>query len=114
MLVKSSKHKLCLCPKPDIKRLTKTGVEFVDGTVVENVDLIVTATGYVFGFPYLEEGVVKVEKNVPDLYRLTFPPNLAHNTLAVIGCFQPIGAVNPPAELQSRWATRVFKVGGLA
>ena len=46
--------------KPDIKRFTETGVEFVDGTVEENIDVIFLATGYVFGFPFLEEGVIKV------------------------------------------------------
>ena len=63
--------------KPDIKRFTETGVEFVDGTVEENI-------GYVFGFPFLEEGVIKVEKNKVDLY--VFPPQLNPPTLAVIGC----------------------------
>ena len=96
--------------KPDIKRFTKTGVEFVDGTAIENVDTIITATGYTFGFPYLEEGIIKVENNVVDLYKFVFPPHLQRNTLAVIGCIQPIGAINPVAEMQVRWAARIFKV----
>ena len=37
--------------KPDIKRFTETGVEFVDGTVEGNIDVIILGTGYVFWFP---------------------------------------------------------------
>lgn len=34
---------------------------------------------------------------------------LDHPTLAVIGLVQPLGAIMPIAEIQARWATRVFK-----
>jgi dimethylaniline monooxygenase (N-oxide forming) len=34
---------------------------------------------------------------------------MTHPTLAVIGLIQPWGAINPIAELQARWAVRVFK-----
>ena len=96
--------------KPDIKRFTETGVEFVDGTVEEKIDVIFLATGYVFGFPFLEEDVIKVEKNKVDLFKYVFPPQLNPPTLAVIGCVQPWGAINPISEIQCRWVTRVFKV----
>ena len=99
--------------KPDVKCIIETGVEFVDGTKEYNIDTIVTATGYVFGFPYLEKDVIKVQNNFVDLYKNVFPPNLSCPTLAVIGCIQPLGALNPIAEMQARWATRVFKVLGL-
>ena len=48
--------------------------------------------------------------NQVDLYKYTFPPDLSPGTLAVIGCIQPWGAINPISELQCRWACRVFKV----
>ena len=96
--------------KPDIKQFTETGVEFVDGTVEEKIDAIILGTGYVFGFPFLEEGVIKVEKNKVDLFKYVFPPQLNPPTLAVIGCVQPWGAINPISEIQCRWATRVFNV----
>jgi len=98
-----------LIVKPDIKRMTSHGVEFVDGSHVENVDAIAYATGYKFGFPYLEEGIVQVKDNHINLYKYIFPPDLAHSTLAVIGCFQPLGAIQPIAELQSRWVAKVLK-----
>ncbi len=95
--------------KPDIKRLTKNGVEFVDGTV-EEVDAFISATGYVFGFPYFKHPALEVKKNRVDLYKYMFPPSIKPSTLAVIGFIQPLGAIMPIAELQCRWATRVFKV----
>ncbi len=95
--------------KPDIKRLTTNGVEFVDGTV-EEVDAFISATGYVFGFPYIKHPELEVKKNRVDLYKYMFPPSIKPSTLAVIGFIQPLGAIMPIAELQCRWATRVFKV----
>lgn len=40
--------------KPDIKRFTKTGIEWADGTVTEPVDNVVFSTGYKFSFPLIE------------------------------------------------------------
>ena len=37
-----------------------------------------------------------------------WPPHLKHNSLAVIGCIQPTAALSVTAEMQCRWATRVF------
>ena len=46
--------------KPDIKRFTRTGVEFSDGTIEDDIDVILYGTGYKFSFPFLSEDVVKV------------------------------------------------------
>lgn len=47
--------------KPQIRRFTERGLEFDDGTKVEEVDTVVLATGYSFEFPILERGeLVKV------------------------------------------------------
>ena len=72
---------------------------------------VVLATGYIFGFPFLDKRVVDVKENRLPFYKYMFPPDLKHNTLAVIGCIQPLGAIMPISELQCRLATRVFKVG---
>ena len=98
--------------KPNIKRVTSTGVEFEDGTVVEDIDTIILATGYVFGFPFIDESVLKVNDNKVNLFKYEWIPDLSHPTLAVIGCIQPWGAIMPISELQARWAARVFKVSG--
>ena len=46
--------------KPDIKRFTRTGVEFSDGTVEDGIDVVLYGTGYKFSYPFLSEDVVKV------------------------------------------------------
>ncbi|KAH9514514.1 Cyclopentanone 1,2-monooxygenase (CPMO) [Bulinus truncatus] len=95
--------------KTDVKRFTSTGVEFVDGTFEDNIDIVILATGYIFGFPFIDKEIIDVRENRVQLYKYMYPPDLERNTLAVIGCFQPLGAIMPIAEMQCRLATRVFK-----
>ncbi|XP_070550979.1 flavin-containing monooxygenase 5-like [Ptychodera flava] len=98
--------------KANVKRFFQTSVEFEDGTVEEDIDEVIMATGYTFAFPFLDESIVKVTNNEVALYKHVFPPQMKHGTLAIIGLVQPVGATPPVSELQCRWATRVFK--GLA
>ena len=51
-----------------------------------------------------------MKDNVVDLYRRMFPPELKHPTMAVVGQVDAFGSLYPIFEMQSRWATRVFKV----
>ena len=96
--------------KPNIRCITKTGVEFEDGTVEDNIDVIILATGYIFGFPFISKEVIDVKENCIELYKYMYPPDLEHQTLAVIGCIQPWGAIMPISEMQCRWATLLWKV----
>uniref|UniRef100_UPI001E1B5805 dimethylaniline monooxygenase [N-oxide-forming] 2 n=1 Tax=Jaculus jaculus TaxID=51337 RepID=UPI001E1B5805 len=95
--------------KTRVKELTETAVIFEDGTVEENIDVIIFATGYTFSFPFLEDSLVKVENNMVLLYKFMFPPQLEKPTLVCIGLIQPLGSIFPTVELQARWVTRVFK-----
>ncbi|KAK1897179.1 Dimethylaniline monooxygenase [N-oxide-forming] 5 [Dissostichus eleginoides] len=95
--------------KPNICRLQGSSVEFDDGSVVEDVDLVVFATGYRFSFPFLASHVTSVSENKTSLYKYVFPPELERPTLAIIGLVQPLGAIMTISEMQARWATRVFK-----
>ncbi|XP_060083830.1 flavin-containing monooxygenase 5-like [Ylistrum balloti] len=95
--------------KPNISRFLKNGVEFEDGTTENDIDTIVLATGYKYNFPFLDKSLVEVKDNRVDLYKHLFPTNLKHNTLAVVGIMQQIGAVFPISELQCRLSARVFK-----
>ena len=97
--------------KTNVEEFTETGVRFTDGTFEDNIDVVFLATGYVFGFPFLDKEITEVKNNQVTLYKYVFPPNLEHNTLGIIGCIQPLGAIMPIAELQCRLAARVFKVG---
>lgn len=98
--------------KANVCEFTETGAIFEDETMVDNLDAVVLATGYIFGFPFLDKIITDVHDKQVSLYRYMFPPDLEKSTLAIIGCFQPLGAVMPISEMQSRVATRVFK--GLA
>uniref|UniRef100_A0A3B5KVH8 Flavin-containing monooxygenase n=1 Tax=Takifugu rubripes TaxID=31033 RepID=A0A3B5KVH8_TAKRU len=95
--------------KPNICRFQGSSMEFDDGSVVEDVDLVVFATGYTFSFPFLSSHVISVSENKTSLYKYVFPPELQRPTLAIIGLVQPLGAIMPISEMQARWATRVFK-----
>ena len=60
-----------LVAKPDVARITNTGVEFVDGSH-EEIDHIILATGYNYSVPFLEESAVTWTNGRPDLYLRLF------------------------------------------
>ncbi|XP_051501583.1 flavin-containing monooxygenase 5-like [Myxocyprinus asiaticus] len=95
--------------KPNVREFRGSSVVFEDGTVEDDIDLVVFATGYTFSFPFLFSHVIPVSKNKVSLYKYIYPPGLERPTLAVIGLIQPLGAIMPISEMQARWATRVFK-----
>ncbi|XP_067273301.1 flavin-containing monooxygenase 5-like [Pseudorasbora parva] len=95
--------------KPNVQEFRGSSVVFEDGTVEDDIDLVVFATGYTFSFPFLSSHVIPVSNNKVSLYKYMYPPALEHPTLAVIGLIQPRGAIMPISEMQARWATRVFK-----
>lgn len=95
--------------KSRVKELTETSAIFEDGTMEEDIDIIVFAIGYTFSFPFLEDPLVKVDNNMVLLYKYMFPPHLEKSTLACIGLIQPLGSIFPTVELQARWVIRVFK-----
>ncbi|XP_015100607.3 LOW QUALITY PROTEIN: flavin-containing monooxygenase 2 [Vicugna pacos] len=95
--------------KSRVKELTETSAIFEDGTVEEDINVIVFATGYTVSFSFLEDHLVKVENNKVLLYKYMFPPHLEKSTLVCIGLIQPLGSIFPTVELQARWITRIFK-----
>ena len=95
--------------KPNIREFTEHSCIFDDGTVVDNIDIVILSTGYSIGFPILGDKIIPVENNWVRLYKYVFPSNLKHPTMAVMGCIQPFGSINPIVEMQARWLARVFK-----
>ncbi|KAK7133345.1 hypothetical protein R3I94_015273 [Phoxinus phoxinus] len=95
--------------KPNVQEFRGSSVVFEDGTVEDDIDLVVFATGYTFSFPFLSSHVIPVSNNKVSLYKYVYPPALERPTLAMIGLIQPLGAIMPISEMQARWATRVFK-----
>lgn len=95
--------------KPNIRKLTRRGVEFEDGSFEDDIDVIIYATGYAFGFPFIDHKALAVKKNQVNLFKYVFPPSIHPPTIAVLGCIQPLGAIMPISELQGRLAVKVFK-----
>jgi hypothetical protein len=86
--------------KPDIASLEGTSVRFVDGST-EPFDAVVWATGYRISFPFFRPEVLRVEGNDVRLYRRVVHPSI--RDLYFIGLVQPLGAIMPLAEIQSKW-----------
>jgi dimethylaniline monooxygenase (N-oxide forming) len=90
-------------PKPNIKRLLENQVEFTDGSI-EPVDVIVYCTGYKVTFPFFDENFISAPDNDLPLYRRVFKPDIPN--VFFIGLLQPLGAVMPLAEAQSKWVAK--------
>lgn len=94
--------------KPNVKEFTEDSAIFEDGTVFKAIDYVIFATGYGYAYPFLEDSIIKSRNNEVTLYKGIFPPFLEKPTLAVIGLVQSLGATIPTADLQARWAVKVF------
>ncbi|XP_070550067.1 flavin-containing monooxygenase 2-like [Ptychodera flava] len=96
-------------PKVDIKEIRQNDVIFKDGTILENVDAVVFATGYDFTVPTIDDSWLYDESDKAEIYKYIFPARLEHpEKLALINLLNNYGSHWPVAELQSRVAARVF------
>ncbi|XP_030848924.1 dimethylaniline monooxygenase [N-oxide-forming] 5 [Strongylocentrotus purpuratus] len=91
-----------------LQRFEGSRVIFDDGSYLDDVDCVVYGTGYNPATPFLKENILG-NSNQLELYMHVIPPRLAHPTLAAIGYIRSRGAVGPTAELQVRYALKVFK-----
>jgi dimethylaniline monooxygenase (N-oxide forming) len=89
-----------ITPKPNIAELTERTVRFADGSEVE-ADVVVYCTGYKVTFPFFDPELIAAPGNDLPLFRRVFHPDIAG--VYFIGLLQPLGAVMPLAELQSKW-----------
>jgi dimethylaniline monooxygenase (N-oxide forming) len=87
-------------PKPNIAALEGEQVRFTDGSTV-HADVVVYCTGYKITFPFFDEEFVSAPDNHIELFRRIFHPDIPG--LYFIGLLQPLGAIMPLAEAQSRW-----------
>ncbi|XP_008593204.1 PREDICTED: dimethylaniline monooxygenase [N-oxide-forming] 4 [Galeopterus variegatus] len=95
--------------KTSVMEFTENSAIFEDGTVAENIDIVIFTTGYTFSFPFFEEPLKSLCTKKLFLYKQIFPSNLERATLAIIGHIGITGSVLAATELQARWVTRVFK-----
>ena len=89
-----------ITPKPNIARLDRDRVVFADGSSV-HADLVVYCTGYKVTFPFFDPAFISAPGNDLPLFRRVFHPDV--DNVAFIGLLQPLGAIMPLADAQSRW-----------
>ncbi len=88
-----------IIPKPNIASLGKDTVRFDDGSEV-HADLVVYCTGYRITFPFFDPEFFSAPDNRVGLYKMIFRPQIPH--LYFVGLVQPLGAIMPIAERQSK------------
>lgn len=89
--------------KPNISELCGQKVKFTDGTL-EEIDLIIYATGYKISFPFLDPNLVLDGHGRPSLYLNAFHPQ--RDDLFVAGLIQPDSGLWGLADLQCRIMAR--------
>ncbi|CAG8791770.1 3800_t:CDS:2, partial [Racocetra persica] len=106
--------------KPNIKEFKTENkqIEFVDGTVLEDIDVVIYSTGYYINYPFLEEHIFtggdeivqEYGKDLHDLvwlYKMIFPPK--YQNIAFLGLVLGAGAILPVSEMQARYVTSHIK-----
>ena len=92
--------------KPNIKEFRGKTVVFEDGTE-QDFDMIVYATGYKVTFPFLKDQSFNVsETNDFRLYKKVVHPDFSG--LFFLALIQPLGAIMPLAEVQSKWIAKIL------
>ncbi|XP_041373298.1 dimethylaniline monooxygenase [N-oxide-forming] 2-like [Gigantopelta aegis] len=95
-----------------VVKMAERSVHIDDGTVVDDVDVVVFATGYDRHLPFLDNSLVDsaqaINEQKNEWYKLIFPVHLQHPTLAMIGMMTAEGPNLPVFEMQSRLAARVL------
>ena len=94
-------------PKPNIAALEGTSVRFADGSVEEDVDVVVYCTGYKVTFPFFDEDLISAPDNDLPLYRRVFHPEV--DNVFFLSLLQPLGATMPLAEAQAHWVARFLR-----
>jgi len=94
-----------IVPLPDVARFDGGAVQLTDGSRVDP-DLVITATGYLPRFEFLEPELLDIDEDGrPDLHLHAFARR--HPTLAVVGLIQADAGLFPLAHWQSvavaRW-----------
>ncbi|XP_075038588.1 dimethylaniline monooxygenase [N-oxide-forming] 2-like [Mixophyes fleayi] len=95
--------------KSEVTTFTETSAHFADGSVVNDLDVVILAIGYDYSFPFLDQSIVKKDESKGSFYKKIIPLDIEKPTLAFIAFVLPVGPSGVVAELQSRWATRLFK-----
>lgn len=79
--------------KFDVKYFIELVVEFDDGIIEDDIDVVFLVMGYIFGFLFLDKFVLEVKENWVYLYKWMFLLDLEYDMLVVIGCIQLLGVI---------------------
>jgi cation diffusion facilitator CzcD-associated flavoprotein CzcO len=91
--------------KPSIAQLDERKIRFADGSV-EDVDVIIYATGYNISFPFFDRDFLYAADNEFALFHRVM--HLEHPNLFFIGLVQPWCSIMPIAEAQSEWIAQLI------
>ncbi|XP_077996717.1 dimethylaniline monooxygenase [N-oxide-forming] 2-like [Glandiceps talaboti] len=98
-----------LTPVGDIEEFGKNNVTLKDGTVLDDIEAVVFATGYEYSIPYIDQSWIYDDSKHLRMYRFTFPVLEEHpERLAMIGMLSPHGSGWPLFEMQARWSSQIF------
>jgi cation diffusion facilitator CzcD-associated flavoprotein CzcO len=86
--------------KAAVERIDGSTVRFADGTS-EEVDTIISCTGYRISFPFLPDDCVFTPSGQVGLYRRVVPPQ--QRGLYLAGLIRPVGSITRLVEGQARW-----------
>ena len=86
-------------PKTAIARFEGRKVVFADDTSIE-VDAVIYCTGYKITFPFFDDGFISAPDNDIALWKRLMDPR--YESLFFVGLLQPLCAIMPLAEQQSR------------
>jgi dimethylaniline monooxygenase (N-oxide forming) len=92
--------------KPNIRELAGDEVVFEDGSR-ERVDVVIYCTGYKVSFPFFDDDFISAPHNDLPLYRRTMHPEI--DGVYFLGLAQPLGALMPLAEEQSKWIAEYLR-----
>ena len=93
-------------PRPGIAGFDESTIKFTDGSETD-ADILIWATGYEPGFPFLDDGILGCPADELALYRRIAHPSRPN--LFFIGFTRVICSLWPVSEQQAKWLVRVLK-----
>ncbi|XP_077995061.1 flavin-containing monooxygenase 5-like [Glandiceps talaboti] len=98
-----------LTPVVDIVGFEENNLKLKNGTILENIDAVIFATGCEYSVPVIDQSWIYGDSDQVNLYKYVFPVQLENpERLAMVGLMSLSAAAWPALEIQSRWASRVF------
>lgn len=70
--------------KTEVEKFTENGAVFVDGTELEDIDVLILATGFNYSFSFIQKDVIRKEREFLLLSDLVWPADLEPATLAIL------------------------------